>query len=213
MDSAKRHRHVIVVPALLFVIVTVLTGCGTGKSLATRTTATPTPWPTATLRPTATPLATAASTVGWVVYHDPRYPFQVPVPPQWQVAASTDSTPATTCTWYEANVFPPGRKPVLSGPITEVNQEVILISFQRDCPPADPVRLGWGDPLTSITISGFSTMLYGSTSPYGGDIPRIAVLTLGGSECHFYMQSPVNTAKRDLSVFLGMLSGFKYAGQ
>ncbi|MGZ3676730.1 MAG: hypothetical protein ACXVCO_20690, partial [Ktedonobacterales bacterium] len=163
-----------------------------------------------TLRLAATPLATAASTVGWIVYHDPRYPFQVPVPPQWQVAASTDSTPATSCTWYEANMFPPDRKPVLSGPIAEVNQEVIYISFERDCPPVDPAS--WGTPSSSITINGIDTTLYGRTSP-DDYIQRLAVITLGGSECHFYMQSPANTAKRDLSVFLGMLSGFKYSGQ
>jgi phosphatidylglycerophosphate synthase len=74
----------------------------------------------------ATPLATALPTTGWAIYHDPHYPFQLPIPPGWQLHAySWPQQGAGSCAYYGVGLFPPEVTPVLTPPLSETNPELI----------------------------------------------------------------------------------------
>ncbi len=156
------------------------------------------------------------SSQAWTVYHDARFPMQVPVPPGWH-PGSFDAGPIKneTCK-YAVDFFPPGR-PVNPGlGAHEYEQLLIIIMVNISCDPwtqaGDPVFQP--DP-TPITISGSPATLYNNTS-YSA-LPsdeQVVEATFGGHQYLLGLHVHVarDQAQQVHNTFLRMLQGFKYTG-
>jgi hypothetical protein len=151
--------------------------------------------------------------MGWTIYHDPHYPFQLPIPKGWQLHAySWPQQGAGSCAYYGVGLFPPEVTPVLTPPLSETNRELIEVSISLTCAPAvfDSVG-GWFTETTPVSVSGIRTNAYDRDDVLSR---RCAAGSLfGGRQYIFYEQSPPSTAARDISVFHALLAGFQYTGK
>lgn len=168
----------------------------------------------ATTTATATTMIKPADTTGWPLYRDARYPFLMPIPPGWQVFALSGSTPATTCSWYDVAMFPPGSHPVKLEPLAEVNPsaEYMTVSVPVGCgsknygfppsatPESQPIRIG-----------GQLATIYDDT--WNGDMAiRRTTAMFGGLAYWFGIQTGVSDQGQAIALFLGMLEHFSFNG-
>jgi hypothetical protein len=152
--------------------------------------------------------ATPASTSGWQIYKDTRFPFQFAIPTGWKAGSFTDGSGFD----YIAAVLP--------GSSTLPFEDVIGVPehFQISVTLAGPVFNPASDPTwkaetTPITINGMKTILYDRTSPDCGETDRIAVANFG--QHHFVFDMGVyapGKAQQDISLFLGIVHSFVYSG-
>jgi hypothetical protein len=201
--------------------VVVVAGCqvSNGEQNAARGQATDTATATSTAAASsATPLATALPTTGWAIYRDARYPFELPIPPGWQLHALSWPQEGTgSCAYYDVGIFPPDVKPILTEPLTETNQELVEVSVSLTCAPAvfDSGQR-WIAEGGAVTVGGTTTTVYDRTDPDGGPVLSrdcAAGPVFGRLQYIFYEQSPPSTAARDISVFRAILQGFQYMGK
>jgi hypothetical protein len=186
--NVSRRRPVIV---LLWLILPFVAACGTGAGGGN-------------------------SSQAWTVYHDARFPMQVPVPPGWR-PGSFDAGPIKneTCK-YAVDFFPPGR-PVNPGlGAHEYEQLLIIIMVNVSCDQwtqaGDPVFQP--DP-TPLTISGTPAILYNNTvSAARPSEEQVVEVTFGGYQYLFVLAAHVtpDQAQQAHNNFMQMLQGFKYTG-
>ncbi len=172
---------------------------------------------TATAR--ATPIATVfptfsaipASTHGWKLYKDTRFPFQFAIPTGWKAGSFTGGSVDGSSTYYEVALLPDSTIPFenVSGTPEHFEITVILTGPESD-PAADPT---WQVEAVPITISGMKRVIYDRTSPNCGEYDRIAVAAFGSHQYTFDtgIYAP-GKAQQDISLFLGMVHSFKYTG-
>jgi hypothetical protein len=161
---------------------------------------------------TAVPTIQSADTKGWDVYRDTRYPFRMPIPPGWQIFALSDSTPATTCSWYDVALFPPGSHPVKLEPLPETNPsaEYMTLSVPVGC-NANNYGLPPGATPESqqVSIGGQLVTIYDDT--WHDDVSiRRATAKFGGLAYWFGLQTGPTDQPEAIALFLGMLKGFTF---
>ena len=186
--NSGRKRPVIV---LLWLVLPCVAACGTGAGGGTASQA-------------------------WAVYHDARFPMQVPVPPGWR-PGSFDAGPIKneTCK-YAVDFFPPGR-PVNPGlGAHEYEQPLIIILVNVSCDQwtqaGDPVFQP--DP-TPLTISGTPATLYNNTSySTRPSEEQVVEATFGGHQYLFSLKAHLapDQAQQAHNNFMQILRGFKYTG-
>ncbi len=173
---------------------------------ATNLTATARATPIATVCPTLS--VAAASTTGWKLYKDTRFPFQFAIPPGWKAGSFTDGSGDE----YITAVLPIGSTFPFenSSGAPEKFEISVGLTGSPFNPSSDP---NWKAEATPITISGTKAILYDRTSPNCGEYDRIAVATFGQHQFTFYtgIYAP-GKAQQDISLFLGILQSFKYTG-
>ncbi|MGH2487251.1 MAG: hypothetical protein ACRDHE_14685 [Ktedonobacterales bacterium] len=209
-----------------------LAGCGSSTSHAgvsppePRTTAsatwdTPTGSATSTPATTPTPVITPAPTTGWAVYHDPRFGFQVPLPPGWQPASLTwpAQPDPSGFTYYNVQFFAPGPHgepgPGASSMAPELIQ--ITITLSRPSPSSSLAQDQHFSPEPGTVALGTTQVkLYDRGSPgYGSQILRAVETTVGGHPMLFGMQYLAEqawdpaVAQRDIALYLAMGRGFQ----
>ncbi|HZU71115.1 MAG TPA: hypothetical protein VFA09_27820 [Ktedonobacteraceae bacterium] len=173
---------------------------------------------TATAR--ATPIVTVcptfsvapASTTGWKLYRDTRFPFQFAIPPGWKAGSFNGSSADGSDTYYEVAVLPDAS----TFPFEHASgaPEEFEISIGLTTPPFNPSSdPTWIAERTPITISGTKANLYDRTSPDCGEYDRTTVAEFGQHQFTFYtgIYAP-GKAQQDISLFLGILRSFKYTG-
>ncbi len=177
---------------------------------AANLTATAQATPVATVCPTFS--AAPASTNGWKLYKDTRFPFQFAVPPGWKAGSFNDSSADGSHAYYEAAVLP-GTSTFpfenVSGAPEHFEVSVTLTGPVFN-PASDPT---WKAETSPITISETKTILYDRTSPDCGETDRIAVANFGQHHFTFYMgvYAP-GKAQQDISLFLSIVHSFVYSG-
>jgi hypothetical protein len=172
---------------------------------------------TGTATPTVTPyLATPASNAGWQTYTDSAYRFKTVIPPGWRLETVLDNTSLGTgggdCE-YDAVYFPPVDTLALEPRVTVGMHEFMLITVTLKCPAPSPSQNQYLTPIGTVSISGVSTMLYSNDSYE--QVYRVAYPQFGGHRYAFYLtgMSEQHTAiTADVSLYLGVLSGFVYLG-
>jgi hypothetical protein len=215
-------------PALFFLALSLLligcdtSGTGIGQATATPTTqeldgtpkgpgaanltATALATPIATVCPTFSPAP--ASTNGWRIYKDTRFPFQFAIAPGWKAGSFTDGSGYD----YIAAVLPGNSTfPFEHENVTPEHFEIsVTLAGPVFNPSSDPT---WKAETTPITISGMKTILYDRTSPDCGETDRIAVANFGQHHFIFGMGVYVpGKVQQDISLFLGIVHSFVYSG-
>jgi hypothetical protein len=156
------------------------------------------------------PTIQPASTAEWQVYHDPKLPFGVPVPPSWQIKTySQTSTTLGDCS-YTVGFFPPNG--YVPDDLPSKDHEHIDITVALGCPPVDPLKNPhWKPEPTSILISGVQALhIVDDNSDW---ISRWAFATFGLRQYSFELGvTPQEKGLADLPLFYGMLASFKYLG-
>jgi hypothetical protein len=170
----------------------------------------PTTTPTAT--PAPHPTVLPASTEGWAIYMDKRFHFQAPIPPGWEVKAYT----TIQCVQggdgnYVVGFFPPDVGVPEDDPFRVRESIDIYLAL---CPPDEEPT-----PNPDRTVPEPGGILIGTTrAPYyvhdGYEwISRYTSTIFGGQAYLFNFDAmPQDKGLRDLSLFHGMLAGFKYLG-
>ena len=147
-----------------------------------------------------------ASTSGWNVYKDGRFPFKFAIPPGWRAGSFVDDSGND----YIVLVFPPGStSPV--GQAGLADQEHFSITVALAGPANtyanDP---NWSPEAGGITISGVKTILYDRTTPDCAAVNRAATADFGQHHFTFFLTSIPAKAKADIALFLGILQSFIY---
>lgn len=193
-----------------------LGGCGTFGSLAGATSTAP----RATASATATPVITPASSDGWAIYHDPRYNFQVPVPPGWQPASliwPLQRDPSGY-NYYIVQFFPPGPHGEPGPGASSMTPELIQISVTLSGPSTASLAQnpGFSPEPGTVALGTTQAQLYDRGSPGdGGEIMRAAETTLGTYPMLFQMHYLAHgawdpaIAQRDVALFLAMMKGYR----
>ncbi len=173
---------------------------------AANLTATALTTPVATTCPTFS--AAPASTNGWQIYKDKRFPFQFAFPPGWKAGSSIDDSgnDYIAAVLPDASTFPVAHA---SG-APEKFEVTVPLAGPTSNPASDPT---WQAEATPIIISGMKTILYDRTSPDCGEYDRIAVAKFGQHQFTFYtgIYAP-GKARQDIALFLGVVHSFVYSG-
>jgi hypothetical protein len=182
-----------------------LTACGAGAAANAQTQKAT---PTLTPHPTVLP----ASTLGWAIYTDKRFHFQVLIPPGWQAKAYT----TFECVQggdgnYVVGFFPPDVGVPVDDPFRVRESIAIYLPL---CPPDEEPT-----PNPDRPVPEPGGILIGTTrAPYyvhdGYEwISRYTSTKFGGQAYLFNFDAmPQDKGLRDLPLFHGMLAGFKYLG-
>jgi hypothetical protein len=150
---------------------------------------------------------------GWTWYHDARFPFQVPQPPNWRVGTFADAPTGDQPCMYFVQFLPPGLSgdPNLSA-LEEPELILIKVNLNTSCPEWKQADDQYFVPETQpIVVSGTQAILYDNDSAQGS-LQRSAVATFGGHQYIIGMQAPISQGKADLSLYMQMLKQFTYAG-
>lgn len=151
---------------------------------------------------------------GWTWYHDVRFPFQVPQPPNWRVGTFADSPMGDQPCMYFVQFLPPG----LSGdPNHSALQQPELIwmtvNLNTSCPEWKQTDDQYFVPETQpIAVSGTQAILYDNDSVQSS-LQRATVATFGGHQYIISMQTPTSQAEADLALYKHMLEKFMYTGR
>ena len=147
-----------------------------------------------------------ASTSGWSVYKDSRFPFRFAIPPGWRAGSFVDDSGND----YIVQVFPPGSTTPV-GQAGLADQEHFSVSVTLAGPTStyanDP---NWSPEAGGITISGVKTTLYDRATPDCGEVNRGAIADFGRHHFTFFLTSIPAKAKVDIALFLGVLQSFIY---
>ena len=218
---AQNNFMIVMVLILSLAAIFGITGCGGDTSIATsvssaspRTTILPSPSPTVVL---AAPRVSAATTTGWAIYQDPRFAFQVPLPPGWRAVTFTSSTPSGPG-YYTVQFFPPqsqGKPGEAAASMEPALIEVTVVSSPPYVTVAkDP---SWIAEASPVAIGNTSSTLYDRYAS-GQEVDRIAELMSGALQFTFTLRvatasasADLNPAEvsRDTSLYLGMMQGFR----
>ncbi len=147
-----------------------------------------------------------ASTSGWNVYKDGRFPFKFAIPPGWRVGSFVDDSGND----YIVLVFPPGSTtPVGQAGLADQEHFSITIALAgtANTYANDP---NWSPEAGGITISGVKTILYDRTTPDCATVNRAATSDFGQHHFTFFLTSIPAKAKVDIALFLGVLQSFIY---
>jgi hypothetical protein len=153
-----------------------------------------------------------SATADWKVYHDSRFPFQMPIPPGWQVGAVIgDSGGVDNCEYF-VDVVPPGTDAPYAMPIIMRLHEMMWIRVNMKCAPFSPED----DHLVSVerlTISDAPAVLYNQGQDDHNSLTAVAVFD--NHQFTFDVESYVSAkaAQQDLKYFREMLKGFQYTHQ
>jgi hypothetical protein len=153
-----------------------------------------------------------SATADWAVYHDTRFPFQMPVPPGWRVGAVIgDSGGVDNCEYF-VDVVPPGTDAPYAMPIIMRLPEMMWIRVNMKCAPFSPED----DHLVSVerlTISEAPAVLYNQGQDDHNSLTAVAVFD--NHQFAFTVGSYVSAkgAQQDLEYFREMLTGFQYTHQ
>ncbi len=151
---------------------------------------------------------TAASTADWKIYKDSRFHFQFAIPPDWRAGSFTDDSGND----YIVQIFPPGSTTPV-GQAGLADQEHFEISIALAGPTGTYASdANWKAEAGSIMISGMKATIYDRASPDCGEVNRAATADLGRHHFTFFLTSVPDKAKRDITLFLGMLQSFVYTG-
>lgn len=163
---------------------------------------------------------------GWKWYHDPRYSFQIPVPPGWSAAAWLNTSPPAGDCEYIVDLFPPGVHPSDMRGIAEQEPRMMSVMLTLNCSPTDISNdnagsVHWVAEPTHITISGQSTVVYDRVNDAAPSTPgaeRVVIANFGGHQYSFGLQSDVFTpyehdeSAQDLPLYTYLLQHFLYTG-
>jgi hypothetical protein len=143
------------------------------------------------------------STSNWAQYHDQLYPFQLPIPPGWQVHVQTNAN----CD-HSVDFLPSGA----AVPIGPIGAERLFVRVVAGCPDwratlDDPNEMQSG----TTTIFGVAAVVYDDHS-LPGWTNRTAVAHFGAHQYIFNVQAPANRAQQDVGLFTHVLQGFRYQG-
>jgi hypothetical protein len=195
--------------ALGIVLLLALVGCGSGIRPAVSVIgSTPTPKP----RP-PTPVVTAASTTGWTMYRDPRFPFEVPQPPGWRASVfyDTDHGGVNGPCAYTVYFFLPGSTATGQLMIETHVPEYISVGLKLNCPRFDPLANHWlvAEPLP-ISFGGQPSTLYDNDGE--GWVQRVTVTDFGENQWGFSYGSNTSENYTHLALYLAMVQDFRYLG-
>ncbi|HLZ22436.1 MAG TPA: hypothetical protein VKQ30_09975, partial [Ktedonobacterales bacterium] len=153
---------------------------------------------------------TAKQSQGWIVYHDNRFPFALPIPPDWHVSPITNTLSTGATCDYTVRVFPPDAKVDMNNELSQVAEQV----YVRVILGCDRWPIGGHDEFYTpepkpITISAAPATMYDS-NPNAGWPEHVATAQFGGHEYLIGMRSPTENAQRDLATYLRIVQGFQY---
>ena len=171
---------------------------------------------------TPTLVITPASSAGWATYRDPRFAFEVPLPPGWQPASLTwpPQPDKDGYNYYIVQFFPPGQHGEPGPGASAYAPELIEISVTLSGPatPSLAQLPGSSPEPGTVALGTTQVQLYDSGSPgYGSEIGREAETTLGAYpmffEMHYLAMGAWNPAiaQRDVALFLAMMQGYRPA--
>lgn len=147
---------------------------------------------------------------GWTLYHDSQFPFQIPVPPNWQTSSfRTGPQDQPTCV-YVATFFPPGSSAQSPEVVMSSATDVVVVMVNESCP--DWTRDG--GPYTTlgpnITINGKQTTQYDTIG--GVASQRAANADFGGHQYLFHVVAYTADVQKDFALYTQMVEGFQYTG-
>lgn len=158
--------------------------------------------PTITLAPT--PTFTTASSKGWAIYHDAKFPFEFAIPPGWRTGAYTDVHGDGVICEYAVMLFPPGSQAVAMPNALASTPEYMSIQVILDCP-----RLfGFAPTYTDVTVSGSPGRLY--VGYVGNNYHDLMTLVDFGG--HQYALTLTEPSEQDIPLYMAMLASFHYSG-
>jgi hypothetical protein len=157
---------------------------------------------------------------GWSWYHDTRFPFQVPVPPNWQaVAFNQGYTEGQDCS-HQVFLVSPGEHAEVEylSPAPRVPEYISIVTMV-DCLEWTKADIQWYQPLPHVlTVSGAAADFYGAEFK-GSSIHRLAVTHFGGHQYLIRFEydvqpntTPAERQQHDLDWYMQVLHGFKYTG-
>src|SRR5436309_15403890 len=147
-----------------------------------------------------------ASTSGWKVYKDSRFPFKFAVPPDWRAGSFVDDSGND----YIVQVFPPeSSTPVGQAGLADQEHFSVTVALVGSASTYanDP---NWSPEAGNITINGVKTTLYDRTSPECGEVNRGATADFEQHHFTFFVTSIPTKAKVDIALFQSMLHSFIY---
>jgi hypothetical protein len=203
-----RTRRALIIAFVAFALL-VLVGCNSAIHPAVSVIgSTPTPKP----QP-PTPVVTAASTTGWTVYRDPRFPFEVPQPPGWRASVfyDTDHGGITGPCAYTVYFFHTDV-PVKAEMMIETHVlEYILVGLKLNCPRFNPSANQYlvAEP-SPISFGGQPSTLYDNDGYEW--VERVTVAEFGGHQWGFSYGSRTSENYAHLALYLAMVQGFGYLG-
>ena len=150
---------------------------------------------------------------GWTWYHDARFPFEVPQPPNWRVGTFADSPIGDQPCMYFVQFLPPGQS---GDPNHSALQQPELIwmtvNLNTSCPEWKQTGDQYFVPETQpIAVSGTQAILYDNDSVQSS-LQRAAVATFGGHQYIISMRAPTSQGTADLSLYTQVLKKFTYTG-
>jgi len=151
---------------------------------------------------------------GWTWYHDARFPFQVPQPPNWRVGTFADAPTGDQPCMYFVQFLPPGLagNPNLSA-LQQSELIWVTINLNTSCPEWKQADDQYFVPeARPIVVSGAQATLYDNDSVKDSR-QRAAVATFGGHQYIISMHAPVSNGEADLSLYKQMLEKFTYTGR
>lgn len=158
---------------------------------------------------------------GWSWYTDSRFPFRVPVPPQWQAGSFVWTSGGINDCEYHVDLIPPGNQGGADIGAESNDPVIMVIVVKVQCPPwrgtlDDRHYIAEPNP---VTISGVQATMYDNDDAYG--IQRTATTQFGGHQYLFHLQynfgnqgSPSKAQQdQELALYMQMLQGFQYTGK
>ena len=160
-----------------------------------------------------TPVVTAASTTGWTMYRDPRFPFEVPQPPGWRASVfyDTDHAGVTGACAYTVYFFPPGSTATAELMVETHVLEYISVGLKLNCPRFNPSANHWlvAESLP-ISFGGQPSTLYDDDGYEW--VERVTVADFGGHQWGLNYGSRSSENYAHLALYLSMVQGFRYLG-
>ncbi|HEX8033332.1 MAG TPA: hypothetical protein VF510_05770 [Ktedonobacterales bacterium] len=157
---------------------------------------------------------------GWTWYHDAKFSFDIPVPPQWTATSYSESLQqgGDECN-HKVALVPPGISvDDTRAPVPRV-LELISLAVVVNCPEwSTTVNPYFKPEAVPVVISGSSSTLYDSDIPTSY-ISRMAVTRFGGHQYLFYFQyhytptKPPEHSQRELAIYKQVLQYFKWTGK
>jgi hypothetical protein len=191
-------------PLLAFVALLCLgfpTACSSASVSPGRGSSTDTPTPSeVALAPT--PTFTTASSKGWTIDHDTKFPFAFAIPPGWRTGAYTDDHGHGVICEYVVMLFPPDSQAIALPGALEHTPEYMATQVMLDCPRID----GFAPTYADITISGSPGRLYVRDDNH--DLMTLA--DFGEHQYVFTLIAPETRQEQDIPLYMAALASFHY---
>ncbi len=165
------------------------------------------------------PVITAAPSADWATYRDPRFTFQVPLPPGWQPASLTwpQQPDKGGATYYIVQFFPPGPHEEPGPGASAMAPELIEITVTLSGPSTPLAQNPRSSPESGTVALGTTQVkLYDGGNPgNGSEISRAAETTFRTYpmffEMHYLAEGAWDPAiaQRDVALFLAMMQGYR----